>query len=146
MDVTPGKEVSIEYTLRLDDQSVISTNVGGEPLTYLHGAHQIVNGLESGLEGMKVGESRSVTVSPPEGYGEPDPKAFEEVGKEKVPPEARSVGTVLRGRDEQGHEFQVRVAEIRDASVLLDFNHPLAGKTLHFDIKVLNVQEPAPQS
>lgn len=143
MNVTEGKEVSIEYTLRLDDESVVATNVGGDPLTYTHGAHQIVTGLESGLDGMKAGETRSVTVSPEQGYGEPDPKAFQEVSKEQVPSDAMNVGTSLRGRDAQGNEVRARIAEVRDSSVLLDFNHPLAGKTLHFEVKVVNIQEPA---
>jgi FKBP-type peptidyl-prolyl cis-trans isomerase 2 len=143
MKVSEGKKVSIEYTLRLDDDSVVATNVGGEPLTYTHGAHQIVPGLETGLDGMQAGETRTVTVSPEQGYGPPDPQAFQEVSKEQIPPEALNVGTSLRGHDSEGHDVRARIAEVRDASVLLDFNHPLAGKTLHFDVKVVNIQEQA---
>src|SRR5206468_6780749 len=77
--VAEGKLVSLEYTLTLDDKSVIDSNVGAQPLTYTHGSHQLVPGLEKALEGMSVGDIKQVTVAPAEGYGETDPKALQEV-------------------------------------------------------------------
>ncbi len=142
MTVSSGKQVSIEYTLWLEDDTVVDSNVGGAPLVYTHGAHQIVPGLEDALEGMQVGETRIVTVFPEEGYGERDPKAFHEVDKGQFPAEALKVGTAVRGRDPEGQEVRALVAEIREGTVLLDLNHPLAGKTLYFDVKVIGVQEP----
>ena len=85
MTVTADKDVSIEYTLKLKDQEVLDTNVGADPLTYTHGHKQLVPGLEKELEGMSVGEKKQVTVSPEEGYGEVNPKAFLEIEKEKMP-------------------------------------------------------------
>ena len=138
--VSSGKEVSLEYTLTLDNKEVIDTNVGGDALTYTQGSGQIIKGLESALEGMKVGESKQVTVAPENGYGSVNPKAFQEVPKENVPAEALEVGTELVGRDGQGRVVRPRVAEVKDQTVVLDFNHPLAGKTLHFNVKILDVK------
>ncbi|MBI1941279.1 MAG: peptidylprolyl isomerase [Acidobacteria bacterium] len=141
MTVSTGKEVSIEYTLKLADQSVVDTNVGAEPLTYTHGTKQIIPGLEKALEGMAVGESKQVEVAPEESYGVPDASAYREVRKDHVPPEAMHVGAQLQGRSQSGDVVQARVAMLKEETVILDFNHPLAGKTLYVDVKVLNVQQ-----
>ena len=141
MGVSSGKLVSIEYTLRLDDQSVVETTVGADPLTYIHGTQQIVPGLERALEGMEVGESKQVEIPPEESYGIPDASAFREIRKDHVPPEAICVGAQLQGRSRSGQVVYGRVAQLRDETVIIDFNHPLAGKTLHFDVKVIDIQE-----
>lgn len=141
MTVSSGTQVSIEYTLRLEDEAVIDTNVGSDPLTYVHGSQQIIPGLEKGLDGMKIGESRRVTVKPDEAYGPVNPEAFKEIEKEKLPPDALKVGAQLEGRDGSGQPVYARVAEVKDRTVVLDLNHPLAGKTLYFEIKVLDIQE-----
>ena len=82
MTVSAGTKVSIEYTLRLEDKAVIDTNVGSDPLTYVHGSQQIIPGLEKALEGMKMGDSKQVTIKPEEGYGRVNEEAFVEVKKE----------------------------------------------------------------
>ncbi len=143
--ISSGNEISIEYTLRLEDKSVVDTNVGSEPLTYVHGSHRIVRGLENGLEGLKIGDTKEVAVQPEEGYGAVNPDAFREVDKEQIPPEALEVGAKLQSRDAAGRSIEVRVAEVKDNTVVLDFNHPLAGKTLYFDIKVLDIKKPPVQ-
>ena len=145
MGVSSGKQVSIEYTLRLEDQSVVDTNVGADPLIYVHGTQQIVPGLEKALEGMEVGECKQVEVPPEESYGIPDASAFREVRKDHVPSEAMHVGAQLQGRSQSGQVVYARVAQLKDETVILDFNHPLAGKTLRFDVKVLNIQEAPPE-
>ena len=144
--VTEGKNVSLEYTLTLDDKSVIESNVGKQPLIYTHGTQQIVPGLEKALEGLAVGDTKEVTVAPAEGYGEEDPNARQEVQKTLLPPDALVVGTRLQGQTPDGHIVYPRVAEIKDDTVVLDFNHPLAGKTLHFAVKVVDIQPDQPQS
>ncbi|MFQ5848541.1 MAG: peptidylprolyl isomerase [Candidatus Methylomirabilales bacterium] len=144
MTVASGTKVSIEYTLRLEDQAVIDTSVDAEPLTYVHGSDQIIPGLQKALEGMKIGESKQVAVQPEEGYGVVDADAFIEVKKEQIPPDALRVDARLQGRDPGGEPVHARVAEIKEETVVLDFNHPLAGQTLYFDVKVLDiVTEPA---
>ena len=141
MSVSEGRQVSIEYILKLEDKTVVDSNVGGAPLTYVHGSHQIVPGLEKSLAGMKVGDKKEVTVIPEDGYGPVDTKALIEVNKEQVPPDSLKIGSNLQGRDNNGNVFSAHVAEIKDKTVVLDFNHPLAGKTLYFEVRVLNILE-----
>ena len=141
MTVSAGTKVSVEYTLRLEDKAVIDTNVGSDPLTYVQGSDQIVPGLQKGLEGMRIGESKQVTIKPEEGYGAVNPKDFIEVKKEQVPQDALTVGAQLEGRDDSGRPFYARVVEVKNQTVVLDLNHPLAGKTLFFEVKILDIQE-----
>ena len=143
--VTEGKNVSLEYTLTLDDKSVVESNVGKQPLTYTHGTRQIIPGLEKALEGLAVGDTKEVMVAPADGYGEKDPEAMQEVQKKLIPPDALVVGSRLQGQAPDGHMVYPRVAEIKDDTVVLDFNHPLAGKTLHFDVKILDIKQEQPQ-
>jgi len=143
--VTEGKNVSLEYTLTLDDKSLVESNVGKQPLIYTHGTRQIIPGLEKALEGLTVGDTKEVTVGPADGYGENDPNALQEVQKQLIPSDALVVGARLQGKAPDGHMVYPRVAEIKDDTVVLDFNHPLAGKTLHFDVKVLDIKQEQPQ-
>jgi FKBP-type peptidyl-prolyl cis-trans isomerase SlyD len=143
--VKDGSVVSLQYTLSGEDGKTIESNKGKDPLKYTHGSHQIVPGLEKNLSGMKMGEEKRVKVSPEDGYGPVDPKGFQEFPKEKIPNEALKVGTVLTARGPQGQQVPVRVHEIKEKTVVLDLNHPMAGKTLVFDVKVLDIQPAAPQ-
>jgi FKBP-type peptidyl-prolyl cis-trans isomerase SlyD len=138
--VSNGKQVSLEYTLKLDDKSVLESNVGREPMTYTQGAHEIVPGLEKALEGMAVGDKKRVAVKPADGYGDIDPKAFQEVKKSQVPENAWKVGAQLEAKSPGGQSMFPRVAEVKRDTIVLDFNHPLAGKTLFFDIKILDIR------
>src|ERR1041384_2927250 len=140
MTVATGKIVTLEYTLRLDDQAVAESNVGVEALPYTHGSGEIIRGLENGLEGMAVGECKDVTVAPEEGYGAINPEGLFEVIKDRIPAEALRVGGQLSGTGPDGKAVYPRVSEIRDNSVVLDLNHPLAGKTLYFEVKILDIK------
>lgn len=139
MIVSNGKQVTLEYTLKLDDQSIVDTNVGGEPIKVTQGNHEIVPGPEKALEGTTVGEKKKGTVTPAEAYGSIDPKAFQEVDRKMVPVESQKVGTQLEGTTTDGRKVFPRISEVKSETVVLDFNHPLAGKTLYFDVKVLDV-------
>ncbi len=131
--------VEMEYTLTADDKVVDSTQ-GREPFKYVHGQGQIIPGLEKQLTGLHVGDSKDITVSSKEGYGPIDPSAFVEVPKTQLPKEVKpEVGLVLRGVDPDGHQFRATIHEIKDQTVTLDLNHPLAGKTLMFKVKILSV-------
>ncbi len=145
--ISNGKLISIEYTLTLDDKKVLDSNVGGQPLDFTQGSHQIIPGLETALEGMKVGESKQVTVAPEQAYGPVNPKAVQEVRIDKIPEEARKVGAQLSAKDDNGRMVHPRVVEVKEKVVMLDFNHPLAGKELFFDVKILDIKaatNPAP--
>ena len=145
MIIAAGSKVSIEYTLTLEDEGVVDSNVGEEPLSYIHGKNHIVPGLERELEGLKAGDTREIEVSPQDGYGPLNDKAFVEVPKEEIPEEARKVGATLQAENPTGEMVYPVVKEIKDETLILDFNHPLAGKTLMFDVKVLDVQKGTPE-
>jgi FKBP-type peptidyl-prolyl cis-trans isomerase SlyD len=144
--VKDGSVVSLQYTLTGEDGKAIESNKGKEPLKYTQGQRQIVPGLEREMAGMKVGGEKRVKVKPEDGYGKIDPNAFQEIPKDQIPPEGLKVGAVLGARSPQGQVIPVRVHQIKDQTVVLDLNHPMAGKTLVFDVKVLDVESaPAPQ-
>ena len=143
--VRAGRQVSFEYTLRLDDQIVLDTNVDGTPLTYIHGLQQLMPGLENGLIGLKVGEAKKIIVQPDDGYGLIDENAYIEADKSSIPLEALKVGAIVAGRDSTGHPIYPRIKEISEDEVILDYNHSLAGKVLYFDVRVLEIKKlPAP--
>jgi FKBP-type peptidyl-prolyl cis-trans isomerase 2 len=138
--IEEGRTVSIEYTLKLDDGTVADTNVGGDPLVYTQGNGQILPALEKNLEGMTAEATRSVHLSAAEGYGEVNEELYREVPPEQIPEEARETGQVLYGQGPDGQPFQVRVHEVREETIVLDFNHPLAGQALNFDIRIVAVE------
>ena len=140
MTISDGKIISMEYTLTLEDKKVLDSNVGGKPMDFTQGSHQIITGLETALKGMKVGESKQVTVAPEQGYGAINAQAFQEVPLDKIPEKARNVGEMIQGKDAQGRMVQARVSEVNEQMVVLDYNHPLAGKTLFFDVKILDIK------
>ena len=139
MTIESGSQVSLEYTLKLDDGTVVDTNVGGDALVYVHGEGQIIPGLERELTGMEAGQETDVKVDPKDGYGDVNQEAIQEVPTEHIPEDARHVGAQLQGRTPEGGVVHARVAEVKDASCVVDFNHPLAGEELHFHVKVLDV-------
>ncbi|HEY7715512.1 MAG TPA: peptidylprolyl isomerase [Candidatus Binatia bacterium] len=138
--VQTGSLVSIEYTLTDESGKVLDTNVGKEPLTFIQGAGQIVKGLEQELAGLKVGDAKKVEVKPEDGYGLINEKGLQEVPREMVPAEAQKPGAMLMTKGEDGRVIPIRVHEIKEKTVVVDFNHPLAGKTLHFDVKIKDIK------
>lgn len=137
--VTAGATVSLEYTLTHDGET-IESNVGADPLVYTHGQQQIIPGLEKELAGASVGDSKEIVVEPEEAYGPIHEKAFLEVKKDQIPEEAHRVGAQLQTQDAQGNPLHPRVKEVNEETVVLDFNHPLAGKTLCFDVTITAIQ------
>ena len=140
LKIANGAHVSLEYTLMLEDKTVLESNVGKEPMTYRQGAHEIVPGLEQSLEGLSKGDKKQVVVKPADGYGEIDPKEVQEVKKSLIPEAARKVGAQLEAKNPEGQSSFPRVKEVKEDTVVLDFNHPLAGKTLIFDVTIIDVK------
>ncbi len=137
--IQEGSFVSIEYTLTDDSGKMLDSNVGKEPLTYIQGAGQVVKGLERALLGLKVGDQKKVSVKPEDGYPV-NPDAFQEIPKDKLPPDALKVGTLLATKTQDGQSIPMRVHEIKDKTVIVDFNHPLAGKALNFDVTIKDIR------
>jgi FKBP-type peptidyl-prolyl cis-trans isomerase SlyD len=132
----------MEYTLKIDGQEIDSSE-GQGPLQFLAGHGNIVLGLENEMKGMKIGESKNVVVPPADGYGEFDAEAFMDVPAEQFPTDMKlEEGLELTVRDNSGEGRYARVEKMEGKAVRLNFNHPLAGDELHFDVKVVAVREP----
>ena len=144
--VRDGMLVSLDYTVKTTDGKLVETSKGSRPLQYIHGKKMMIPGLEKELAGMKVGAEKHVTVKPEEGYGKLNPNAVQEVPKEKVPANALKIGAMLVGTDKNGAPMPMTVREIKEKTVVMDLNHPLAGKTLVFDVKVVDIQPAPPTS
>jgi len=136
--------VSLDYELKLDNDQIIDYSEENEPLEYLHGYKNIIPGLENELTGMAVGDEKKVTVTPEKGYGLRDPESVAEYPRESFPESLNlEVGEPIAMRDsESGESFQAYITEINPERVMLDFNHPLAGETLHFKVKIAGLREP----
>ena len=137
--IKSGSVVSFEYTLSDENGEVILSNKGKDPVTYTHGRREIIPGLEKALDGMELNENKSVQVEPDEAYGPMDPNGFKEVPKDTVPSTGLKVGTPLGTRGPNGEDLVIHVHEVKEDTVVLNFNHPLAGKTLNFDLRVLDI-------
>ena len=142
MKIAGGTVVGIDYALHLGDGKVVDASEPGEPLTYLHGGGQIVPGLEAALVGLGAGDKKQVVVAPAEGYGEHDPQGVQEVPRGAFPPGFQpEAGMELTAEGEDSEPVPFVVKELRLESVVIDLNHPLAGKTLHFDVAVRAVRQ-----
>lgn len=145
MKVEAQKVVSIHYTLTSDGVELDSSK-GREPLTYLHGGGGIIPGLEKALEGREAGEDLSVVIEPEEGYGPVNDDLIQNVpktafeGVEKVEP-----GMQFQASGQNGAVQNITVVKVEEEEVTIDANHPLAGQTLHFEVKVEEVREPTPE-
>lgn len=141
MKVGKDTVVGIEYALHLGDGAIIDRSDAGQPMRYLHGQGQIVPGLEKALEGKEPGTEAKVVVSPDEGYGDRDDQAVRTIPREAFPPDAPiSVGAEFVVVDDQHNQVPLKITAVTDGNVTVDFNHPLAGKTLHFNVKVVDVR------
>lgn len=145
MEITDGRVATIHYTLTDDDGQVIDTSPQHKPLSYLHGAGNIVPGLEKALAGKQVGESLKAEIPPEQGYGPRHDAMVQEVPRSAFPDiDAVKPGMQFEARTERG-PLVVTVTRIGDEQVTVDGNHPLAGQTLHFEVEVADVREATEQ-
>jgi FKBP-type peptidyl-prolyl cis-trans isomerase SlyD len=141
MEATYGAVVTLNYTLSLEDGEVLGE--ADERVEYLHGYYNIIPGLEKALEGTGPGDRRAVVLEPADAYGEHDPKRLITAPIASVPnarelkPGMRIMASTARG------PVELTVSEVNDEAVVFDANHPLAGKTLHFDVEVIDVRAAA---
>ena len=134
-----GDNVSVHYTGKLEDGSVFDTSLaeGREPLTVTLGQGQLIPGFENGLIDMTAGEMKTIEIEPENAYGDINPQMVSEVSITQVP-EGVKAGDMLQGQNQFG-PVSVVVTEIKESTVVLDMNHPLAGKKLIFDLEVVSV-------
>jgi len=137
--ISKGSKVKINYALNVDGK-MVDSSAGKQPLAFVQGAGQIVPGLEEQLEGLQAGAKKSVTVPPEKGYGQVNPAAVQKVPKTAF----RDAPQLSAGRmvtiTQGNRQFPAMIKSVGAKDVTLDFNHPLAGKTLQFDIEIVEVQ------
>lgn len=141
-EATSGDTVRVHFTGKLEDGTVFDTSREGDPLRFEIGADEVIDGFERAVEGMEVGENREAELQPDEAYGERDEELVFPVPRDQLPegfdPEA---GDEVAVEIEDGREVPGRVAGVDDDSVTLDLNHPLAGRSLTFEIELVDVRE-----
>ncbi|OHD97679.1 MAG: peptidylprolyl isomerase [Sulfurimonas sp. RIFCSPHIGHO2_12_FULL_36_9] len=140
MAIEKNQIVSIEYEVS-DGEKVVDSNIGGMPLVFMFGKGQIIPGLENAIANMSIGEKAEVLVKSQDAYGEYEAEAKQEVPKDQFAGIDLEVGMTLYGQGEDGGTVQVIVKEIGSENVIIDFNHPLAGKDLSFIVIVNNIRE-----
>ena len=136
-----GDTVKVHYTGKLEDGSVFDSSKDRDPLEFKLGSQSVIVGFENGILGMEVGETKSITISPEDGYGPTRKELVSTVEKrlfdeQNLTPE---VGKTLQIPQQDGRQYNVRITAVEDDSVTLDGNHPLAGKTLTFDVELVEV-------
>lgn len=136
------KIISLEYCVKEEGKDeILDQNQAEEPLEFILGASQVIYGLEKALMDAKKGESKQIVVAPEEAYGEYRVDFLQEVPREQFEGIDLKEGMTLFGQGEDGRSVQVIVKNFNDQSVMIDYNHPLAGKTLVFDVKVLDIRD-----
>jgi FKBP-type peptidyl-prolyl cis-trans isomerase SlyD len=141
MQIAKQKVVTIDYTLTDEQGDVIDTSQGDEPLVYIQGSGSMIPGLEAALEGKSAGDSLKVTIPPEQGYGPRDEELVHVVPRERFPADAEiSEGMQFEAQGADG-AHEVTVVGVDDKNVTVDANHPLAGMTLAFDVKVIEVRD-----
>ena len=132
--------ITLDYKLIVEDELLESTE-DGEPILFIQGIGQIIPGLENTLYGMEVGDQKTVVIQPEDAYGEYDPESLQEAKKEEFSEEVPlDVGTFLDLADDEGDVLSAQIIAAEEDTITLDFNHPLAGKTLTFEITVTDLR------
>lgn len=141
MTISKDSVVSIEYTLTDDQNEVLDSSEGTGPLEYLHGHNNLIPGLEKELEGKKAGDTFKTKIAPSDAYGEYQNELVVEVDRNQFPDDVEiTEGMQFEAGGPDGSRV-VTVTSVKDAKITVDANHPLAGETLHFDVKVVSIRE-----
>jgi len=137
---TAGNTVKIHYKGTLEDGSQFDSSEGRDPLEFELGSGQVIPGFEQAVEGMAVGESKSVTIAPEDAYGPRVEQAIQEVPKSVLPAElVPEVGMALQAQNQEQQPVRLTVTAVGEEAITVDGNHPLAGKTLNFDISLVEI-------
>lgn len=131
--------VTMSYVLRDEDRIILDASIG-QPFMFLQGHQNIIPGLEKALMGLKPGDRKSVTIPPEEGYGKPDPNLKITLPKEQFGKDTPEPGMQVQLNSPQGQPFMATIVEVTGNQIVLDANHPLAGKTLFFEVDIFDVR------
>jgi FKBP-type peptidyl-prolyl cis-trans isomerase SlyD len=137
--------VTLNYTLTVDGD-IIDSSIGSQPIEFIQGRGQIIPGLERELYGLALGDGKDVVVAAADGYGDRDPNAVADIPRDQFPPQIPlKPGTELQLRGQDGEELEAYIEDVGEETIRLNFNHPLAGKELHFSIKVVELRSATPE-
>jgi peptidylprolyl isomerase len=136
--IKQGSTVKVHYTGKLEDNSVFDSSNGREPIEFEIGTQQVIEGFETAVIGLTKGDTTTVTIPSEKAYGPVREELIIQVPKEQVPQDAQ-IGVQLQGVNQMGQPFNVTVVDLNESTATLDANHPLAGKTLIFDIEVVEI-------
>ena len=138
--VKKGDKVKVHYHGKLDSGETFDSSAGRDPLEFEVGSGMVIKGFDDGVTGMTAGEKKTITIPYNDAYGPRNPEMLIEVPKDKFPPDLEiELGMPLMMSDGQGQQFQVTITEIKETVVMLDANHPLAGKDLTFDLELVEI-------
>ena len=139
MKVEKGNKLKVEYTGTLEDGTVFdSSEKHGQPLEFEVGTGQLIKGFDEGVIGMEKGEEKEITIPADQAYGQPRDELVQKVPKDKLPEDIKE-GALLISKLPNGQQIPAKIVKIEDKEVIVDLNHPLAGKTLKFKVKVLEI-------
>ncbi|WPD23850.1 MAG: peptidylprolyl isomerase [Candidatus Electrothrix scaldis] len=140
MKITDGKTVIIDYTLSLKNGDIIETTRDDEPVTYVQGTGEVIEGLEQAVAGMKKGSKKDIVLPVDQAFGKHDPEALLEIPKNELPPESLVPETIIHADGPKGQTINGKVVEVKEETVIVDFNHPLAGQELYCAVHIIDVQ------
>jgi peptidylprolyl isomerase len=141
MHAKEGDKVKVHYTLKIESGEELESSKGSEPMEFTIGEGKVVSGFERGIVGMKSGESKTITVSADDGYGQREERKIFEFPKERAPQDFDpSIGQIVQLSAPDGNRFPVTVIGKTDKVLRMDANHPLAGKTLVFDVELVGIE------
>ncbi|HOX28416.1 MAG TPA: peptidylprolyl isomerase [bacterium] len=141
IEAAMGATVTLNYSVRLEDGETIDSSEESGPLTFVLGDTDVISGMCAEVIGMKTGEKKTFSVQPKDAYGEPDPSLLAKIPVQFFGGEKVELGDQFVSTSEEGNEMPFIVVELGKEFITADFNHPLAGKVLTFDIEILHVQD-----
>ena len=135
-----GDTVRVHYTGKLEDGTQFDSSAGGDPLEFSLGEGNVIPGFENAVEGMEIGESKSVTIEAEQAYGPRHEQLVQDVPREQLPNDMQpAVGMQLQAQGEDGRTMRLVVTAVEDEAITVDGNHPLAGQSLNFDIELVSI-------
>jgi len=136
--IDDGKKVKIHYTLTVEGEIVDSTQ-GSEPMEFVFGDSAMLPSFQEAIKGLKAGDKNNFSLQPENGFGQPDPNAIVQIPRSNLPEGDLQPGMMFSATSEQGYPMRATVVKIEDDTATMDFNHPLAGKELLFDVEIIAV-------
>ena len=138
--IKKGDKIKVDYTGKLEDGNVFDSSEGKEPLEFEVGSGQLIKGFDDTVIGMKKGEEKEVTITKDNAYGDANPQLVKKIPRDKLPPEQEpKPGMMLGMATPDGKQIPAKITDVDDKEITIDLNHPLAGKTLIFNIKVVDI-------